>query len=96
MMSSGERLIYMANQIARNFLAQGRDRAAVATADHIAAFWDPRMRSQITAHLAAGGQGLDEVTRAAIKRLAERGAPPSQTPATQFNHGDEIGHSDAG
>lgn len=96
MMSNGERQIYMANQIARNLLAQGRDYAVSATAAHIARFWDPRMRAQILAHLEAGGEGLDEVARLAVRQLADSGAPPSQTPATEFNHGDEIGHSDAG
>ena len=37
-MSPAERLVYMANQIARNFAAQGADVAAQAVADHIAAF----------------------------------------------------------
>lgn len=41
------RLIYMANQIARNFAAQGEDEAVAATADHIRKFWDPRMKAQI-------------------------------------------------
>ena len=49
MMSPAERLVYMANQIARNFAAQGVDVAALAVADHIAAFWDPRMKAQIFA-----------------------------------------------
>ena len=47
MMSNLERLVYMANQIARNFEAIGHDAAAKATADHVASFWDPRMKSQI-------------------------------------------------
>ncbi|MDB5441597.1 MAG: hypothetical protein JWM33_4024 [Caulobacteraceae bacterium] len=96
MMSNLERLVYMANQIARNLSGQGPDHAVAATADHIATFWDPRMRAQILAHLNAGAEGMDGVARAAIEQLAMRGPPPSQTPATEFNHQDEIGRSDAG
>ena len=50
-----ERLIYMANQIARNFAVQGEAEAAAATADHIAKFWDPRMKAQLFANV---GEGL--------------------------------------
>jgi formate dehydrogenase subunit delta len=59
-----ERLIYMANQIARN-LATDAD-PVVATARHIRSYWDPRMRAMILDHLAAGGQGLDPVARDAL------------------------------
>ena len=72
MMSTEERLVYMANQIARNFAASG-DGAAAATADHIAKFWDPRMRGRI---LAADPQqlGLSEIAAGAFRLLRERGA----------------------
>jgi formate dehydrogenase subunit delta len=65
-----ERLIYMANQIARNLLAEGEDKAVAATADHIQKFWDPRMRSRIMAVFASGGAGLDEITSKALQKLA--------------------------
>jgi formate dehydrogenase subunit delta len=42
----------------------------VATADHLKLFWDPRMRREILAHLDAGGDGLDPVTRSALERLS--------------------------
>jgi formate dehydrogenase subunit delta len=61
------RLTYMANQIARNFAAQGEDAAITATAQHIRDFWDPRMKSAI---LAQGVEGLDPIASAAIKRIA--------------------------
>lgn len=44
-----ERLRYMADQIARNFAALGEEQAIAATADHIARFWDPRMKAQLLA-----------------------------------------------
>jgi formate dehydrogenase subunit delta len=40
-----ERLTYMANQIARNVEARGRDAAVAETASHIIKFWDPRMKA---------------------------------------------------
>jgi formate dehydrogenase subunit delta len=67
--TSDERLIYMANQIARFFASQRHDEALAGTKQHIADFWDPRMRQRIRAHLAAGGAGLDPLAREAIARL---------------------------
>lgn len=67
MSHSLDRLVYMANQIARN-LAREHDPAA-ATAEHIAKFWDPRMRRMILDHLAAGGIGLDPPAATALRRL---------------------------
>ena len=61
-----ERLTYMANQIARNFAVQGEAEAASATAQHIADFWDPRMKAAI---LAGNRRGLDPIAAAAIARL---------------------------
>jgi formate dehydrogenase subunit delta len=92
--NSLDRLIYMANQIARN-LATNADPVR-ATADHIASFWDPRMKAMIFGHLAGGGEGLDPPARAALDLLADGGAPASQTEATRFNRVDEGGGSDAG
>jgi formate dehydrogenase subunit delta len=65
-----ERLAYMANQIARNFAAQGEAVAVAATAEHLRNFWDPRM---IAAFLAAEVQ-LDPIAAAARERLAQRSA----------------------
>jgi formate dehydrogenase subunit delta len=94
MSHSLDRLIYMANQIGRNF-ATSHDPEA-ATADHIAKFWDPRMRAMIFAHLDAGGTGLDLVTAAALRRLRKAGPPKPQSQATVFNAAHEAGGSDAG
>jgi formate dehydrogenase subunit delta len=68
---SPEKLVYMANQIGKFFAAQGEAAAAAAIADHLAKFWDPRMRKTLTAHVAAGGGGLDPVVLAAVRRLPE-------------------------
>ena len=69
--SSDERLVIMANQISRFFGAQKHDAAVEGTRNHIAKFWDPRMRERIRMHLADGGAGLDPVAREAIARLTK-------------------------
>jgi formate dehydrogenase subunit delta len=72
---SPDKLVYMANQIGKFFSTQGGDQAVTGTLAHIKAFWDPRMRATIIAHLQAGGAGLDPVTRQAIEKLAELDHP---------------------
>jgi len=61
-----ERLTYMADQIARNFAAQGEEEAIEATAEHIRLFWDPRMKSAIKA---ADPAALSPVVARAVARL---------------------------
>jgi len=95
MMSPADRLVYMANQIARNFGALHQRRASEAVADHIRMYWDPRMRGQIDALLDEDGSQLSEVARSAIEML-RHGAPAHQTGGTTFNAVDEAGRSDAG
>ncbi|HEY3680815.1 MAG TPA: formate dehydrogenase subunit delta [Bradyrhizobium sp.] len=68
-MSSPDRLIHMANQIASFFKSQGPGKVTPGVADHIKKFWDPRMRSKIEAHVDAGGAGLDPEVRDAIELL---------------------------
>ena len=80
-----EKLVYMANQIAREFAAQRPGEAAEATWDHLWHFWDPRMRETILAHLASGGEGLSDTARAAVARLAQPVEPEPRTKATEFN-----------
>ena len=91
------RLIYMANQIAAAFQHQEPDKAVSATYDHLWHFWDPRMRRLITEHLAAGGEGLGDIARAAVERLAILADEPRPvTQATDFTPvRGEVG-SDAG
>jgi formate dehydrogenase subunit delta len=62
-----DRLISMANQIARN-LAHEADPVA-ATTEHLVRFWDPRMKRMISEHLAGGGAGLDPPAADAVGRL---------------------------
>ncbi|GAC1575845.1 MAG: hypothetical protein NVS3B5_07080 [Sphingomicrobium sp.] len=84
--STLDNLIYMANQIAREFANQRPAQAAEATCDHIWHFWDPRMRSMILDHLRDGATGLDPVVVSALTELDETtGKPRSMTKATKFN-----------
>jgi formate dehydrogenase subunit delta len=67
---SVESLVRMANDIGHFFAAEPNRADAIAgIANHISKFWDPRMRRQIAGHLAAGGEGLDELAREAIASL---------------------------
>jgi len=66
-----DKLIYMANQIAREFASQRPHDAVEATWDHLWHFWDPRMRGMIVAYLHEGGQGLSDVARAAVAKLTD-------------------------
>jgi formate dehydrogenase subunit delta len=69
-MQSSEKLVMMANQIARNLMVHGDDEAASLTADHIRKFWEPRMREQILGCLEHGGSGLSPVARRAVEQIA--------------------------
>ena len=63
------RLAYMANQIGKFFVTEDKATAVASIADHLVKFWDPRMRTEIIAHLAAGGEGLDPEVRDAVATL---------------------------
>ncbi|MFN3743321.1 MAG: formate dehydrogenase subunit delta [Hyphomicrobiaceae bacterium] len=68
-MQQRDKLVMMANQIAKFFEPQGEARAVPQIAKHIEDFWDPRMRRGILEHVASGGAGLDPLALAAIKKL---------------------------
>ena len=61
-------LTYMANQIARNFAAQGDEVAAAATAQHLKLFWDPRMKKAI---IGGDRAGLEPIAKAAVELLKD-------------------------
>jgi formate dehydrogenase subunit delta len=67
-MSPDEKLIYMANQIADFFRAQGHDRAVTGIADHIQRFWDPHMRRRFLA-IAPAHADVDPLVAEAFKRV---------------------------
>lgn len=68
---SSDRLVYMANQIGKFFVSEDRETAVAGIADHLEKFWAPRMRAEIIAYLAAGGEGLDPQVRAAVASLCD-------------------------
>jgi formate dehydrogenase subunit delta len=65
-------LVTMANQIGEFFKTSHPERAdaVAATTQHLRSFWDPRMRREIIAHLAAnGGEGLSDIAHDAVRAL---------------------------
>jgi formate dehydrogenase subunit delta len=69
-------LVRMANDIAHFYAGEpDREEAVNGVASHLKRFWDPRMRRQIIEHLAAGGEGLEDLAREAVGRLP---MPPQQ------------------
>lgn len=61
-----ERLNYMANQIARNFAAQGEEAAIALTAQHIQDYWDPRMKAAL---LGGDRSALNPIAAAALRAI---------------------------
>lgn len=96
MMSTADRLVYMVNQIARNLATIDDDRAALAVADHLGKYWEPRMKAQIFAIAALPNNGLSPIGLDAVAILRRNAHPPTQSAATEFNAVDEAGRSDAG
>lgn len=77
-MQQHDKLVMMANQIAKFFETHGEARAVPQIAQHIKDFWDPRMRRGIQEHIEKGGAGLDPLALAALKTL--RPAPQATVP----------------
>jgi formate dehydrogenase subunit delta len=73
LVQSTDKLVTMANQIAKNLAFQTGDKVVGATADHIRRFWDPRMRAQIIDHVEKGAEGMLPDARDAVLRLAGKG-----------------------
>lgn len=71
-MSTGDRLVYMVNQIARNCAAEGHDKAAEMVEEHIRLYWDPAMRQAIVRLAAETPGALSSIAAAAIGRIAAR------------------------
>lgn len=69
MMSTDERLAYMAGQILRNFASDGQEAAIAATAEHLTLFWDPSMKKRALAMLDAPGATLADDVREVFTRL---------------------------
>ncbi|HKT76175.1 MAG TPA: formate dehydrogenase subunit delta [Sphingobium sp.] len=76
-MSTTDRLVYMAHQIARNFATLGEDGAVEAVASHLSSYWDPRMKAHIIAIARDQPERLSPVVTGAVARIA-RHAPDAQ------------------
>ena len=68
-MSTDEKLVYMANQIASFFRSMPGDEAVAGVAKHINDFWDPRMRRRLREILDAGGEGLSPLAISAADQI---------------------------
>lgn len=79
-----EHLVEMTNQIAQFFRpASGPEQAAADIAAHLRRFWVPRMRAQLIAHYAAGGEGMLPEARDAAALLAAASSGPITAAAAQ-------------
>ena len=65
-----DKLIRMANEMARNLRSQPGGQAVTATAEHIKSFWTPGMCASLIAHADSGGDGLDPTALQALRALA--------------------------
>jgi formate dehydrogenase subunit delta len=61
--------VRLANDIAAQFHHRAPDVAAKEIAEHIRAFWDPRMKRALLAEVSAGGGDLDPLAVAAAGLL---------------------------
>ncbi|MER8881606.1 formate dehydrogenase subunit delta [Mesorhizobium sp. M0816] len=75
LMSTSEKLVRMANQIAAFFHSKPREQGIAGVAEHINKFWEPRMRRQLFEMLDSGGDGFNELVVAAAPRIKRPGAP---------------------
>ena len=84
MSSTIETLRRMADDIAKNFDAMAHENSALATADHIKAFWDPRMRREILSYAdEQRGAGLKKIVLEALRnhRIEIGGKEPNSRPS---------------
>jgi formate dehydrogenase subunit delta len=64
-----EAMLHKANSIAAFFAAYPHDEAVAGIKDHILKFWEPRMRKQLLAYVAEGGNGLHSLVLEAAQGL---------------------------
>lgn len=68
-MSTSEKLVRMANQIADFFHSKPREEGIAGVAEHINKFWEPRMRRQLFKMLEGGTENFNELVVAASARI---------------------------
>lgn len=67
-MTTDQKLVYMANQIATFFASQPAEEAAAGVAQHINDFWNPRMRSRFL-ELAEAGTAMSPLVVQALSQI---------------------------
>jgi formate dehydrogenase subunit delta len=77
--NTSDTLVRMANDISNFFRIQPEDEAVSATADHIRKFWDPRMRSKMSEHVAHGGAGLNPIALKACESVCRPAEASTKT-----------------
>ncbi|GAB6843101.1 formate dehydrogenase subunit delta [Methylorubrum rhodinum] len=92
--SQTDKLVRMANQIAAFFRSYPEEEAVAGIHKHLVAFWTPRMRERLAAHVPAAGSSLDALVVAAIRE--ESTGPGPIRPATYDPNLLGAGASDAG
>jgi len=93
-LTSDQKLVRMANQIAAFFRSYPDDEAVAGIHKHIVAFWTPKMRHALENFGPTEGSGLDPL---ALKAIAE--APKAESPVRAATHDPALqgaGASDAG
>jgi formate dehydrogenase subunit delta len=71
MKTTGEKLVYMANQIGDFFKSYPHDQAVKGIKEHIEKFWDPRMLKQIYDIIQKPEHGLKPEAFEALRLSAE-------------------------
>ena len=66
---SADKLVVMANQIAKFMESKPEAEGTAGLAAHINDFWEPRMRRQLFALIDAGGEGLRPMVLAAAPQI---------------------------
>jgi formate dehydrogenase subunit delta len=61
--------VRLANDIAAQFRHWQTGEAAAVIAEHLRSFWDPRMRTQLIAHVDAGAADLDPLLVHVVAQL---------------------------
>jgi formate dehydrogenase subunit delta len=93
-LTSDQKLVRMANQIASFFRSYPDDEAVAGLHKHIVAFWTPKMRHALENFGPTEGSGLDPL---ALKAIVE--PPQAESPVRAATHDPALqgaGASDAG
>ncbi|MEQ1576933.1 MAG: formate dehydrogenase subunit delta [Hyphomicrobium sp.] len=64
-----DKLVMMANQIAKNLEIQGQDRAVEEMSSHIRKYWEPRMRETMLAYVREDGSALNPLAMKSLQAI---------------------------